>query len=94
MLIDDLREKLKELEPELETIKTFWKQSGNEEEFTRLHTISMQEHFWQNPDQATILKKLQRIRTQRDQYQSVLANQSELSELIELLQMMNKNFLN
>lgn len=84
MLIDDLREKLKELEPELETIKTFWKKSGNEEEFTRLHTISVQEHFWQNPDQATILKKLQRIRTQRDQYQSVVANQSELSELIEL----------
>ena len=60
MLADELREKLKKSDPDLETIENFWKQSGNEATFERLYAQSQDEHLWQNPQQATILKSLQK----------------------------------
>lgn len=86
MLFDELKEKLKNLEPDLTTIKAFWANSGNEAEFERLTTLSNQENFWQHPDQATILKSLQHIKQQREQYYEVLRNQQELDELLVLFE--------
>ena len=54
MLVDELKEKLKSIEPDLAVIKEYWNNSGSEAEFERLSAISNQENFWQNPKQAKI----------------------------------------
>lgn len=84
MLIDELQEQLKSIEPDLATITAFWQNSDIEKRFQELHEISNQENFWQNPKQTEILKELQRLRVLRDQYKLVQESHKELSELIEL----------
>ncbi|OQA34470.1 MAG: Peptide chain release factor 2 [Candidatus Dependentiae bacterium ADurb.Bin331] len=84
MLIDELREKLKALEPDLQTITAYWQQSNLENEFNRITNQTEQPDFWQHPDQAEILKNLQKIRTQRDLYHTITKSYKELSELIEM----------
>ena len=84
MLYDDLQEQLKSIDPDIATIKAYWNNAGLEQQFQELHTTSEQENFWQNPKQAEISKELQRVRVIRDQYQSIIKNEQELRELIEL----------
>ncbi len=84
MLIDDLREKLKSLEPDIQTIKNFWQNSKLEEQFSKLQDQSSQEDFWQDPNQAEILKELQAIKNQRAQFQSIINTQKEIPELLDL----------
>ena len=84
MLVDELREQLKSMSPDLEAITTYWKNSTIETDFQRLEAISLQETFWQNPDQAKISQELQRLREQRDAYNTIQSNYQELSELVEL----------
>ena len=86
MLAEELYEQLKAAEPDLATIKAFWKQSGNEEEFERLSSVSQEENFWQNQQHGLILKKLQHIRTLRDNYDYATNNYHELHELIKLFE--------
>ena len=86
MLIDELEEQLKNLEPDIKTIITFWGNSGLEKEFLNLQTQSEQVDFWQNPHQTELLKELQRIRLLHDQYLYITNMQKELPELIELFQ--------
>ena len=84
MLIDDLKEQLKNLEPDIQTIVPFWQNSKLEDRYQELGAQSSQEDFWQHPNQATILKELQRIRNQRDQYLHVTQTKQELGDLIDL----------
>lgn len=84
MLIDELEEQLKNLEPDIKTIVIFWNNSGLEHEFRTIENQSEQVDFWQNPHQADLLKELQRIRLLRDQYLYITNTQKELPELIDL----------
>lgn len=84
MLVDELREKLKAVEPNIATITTFWNNSNLEKTFQELSTQSTEEMFWQNPQQADILKELQRIRIQREQYLHIIQNYRDLHELVDL----------
>lgn len=84
MLVDDLKEKLKSVEPDLTVIKNYWANTNNESEFERLQAKSNQENFWQNPNQTEILKELQHIKAQRDHYLSIITSYQELLELIDL----------
>lgn len=84
MLIDDLRQKLKAIEPDIATIEAFWKNSGLENQYQDLHEQSIQEEFWKQPDQAQVLKKLQAVRLLQEQYQHITSAKKELNELIEL----------
>lgn len=84
MLVDELREKLKAVEPNIATITTFWNNSNLEKKFQELSTQSTEETFWQNPQQADILKELQRIRIQREQYLHIIQNYQDLHELVDL----------
>lgn len=84
MLIDELHEQLKAVEPNIATIKTFWNNSHIEQRFQELTAQSAQENFWQNPQQAEISKELQRIRVQRDQYLHITQAYADLNELIDL----------
>lgn len=84
MLFDDLQEQLKNLEPDIATIKEFWAQAQLEKKFQELKQESEQENFWQHPQQTEIAKELQRIRLQREQYLHIVNSFQELQELIEL----------
>lgn len=84
MLIDDIKQKLKDLSPAIATIKQFWQNNKCEEHFKKLEQQSQQEDFWQHPQQADISKKLQALRTQRDEYLHVINTFQELDELVEL----------
>src|SRR5262245_18837229 len=84
MLLDDLRDQLKQLEPDIAAIRTFWTNSGSEAEYTRLKGLTEQEEFWKDPKQVEISQALQRVRTQRESYQEVTQGYQELVELIEL----------
>lgn len=86
MLVEELREKLKNSEPDVATIKTFWGNSHLEEEYQKLFALSNEEHFWQNPNQTDILKKLQKIKTQREQYLAIIDTHAELIELLTLFE--------
>lgn len=86
MLFDELQEQLKHLEPDITTITTFWKQSGIEDRFQELERETTQENFWQNPKQTEMLKELQRIRLQREQYLHIINTYQEMPELIGLFQ--------
>jgi len=84
MLFDDLQEQLKTNEPDITTIKNYWKSAGLEERFTQLVSQSEAESFWQNSAQATLLKELQAIRTKREQYIYVTKTYTEALELLDL----------
>ncbi|HEV2601742.1 MAG TPA: peptide chain release factor 2 [Candidatus Babeliales bacterium] len=86
MLIDDLHEQIKALEPDVATITTYWQNSGLEKQFKDLENETTQESFWQHPHQTEILKELQRIRLQRDQYIQISTTYKELPELLDLFQ--------
>lgn len=84
MLYDELKEQLKTIAPEIDTIKAFWQSSHLEEQYQQLTERKNQETFWQDPQQAEILKDLSRVKNSRDQYQTIIKTYQELSELIEL----------
>lgn len=84
MLIDDLKEQLKHLEPAIVTITEFWQNSSLEGDFQRLTAISQEENFWQNPQQAQISKSLQHIRTKKELYDAIMYEKNELEELLTL----------
>lgn len=84
MLLDELREEIKSIEPDITTIESYWKTSGIEQEYEKLNEQANQEDFWKHPDQAEISKRLHTVRQQREQYLSVTRSYKELLELIEL----------
>lgn len=84
MLLDELRETIKAIEPDISTIEIYWKNSGLEEEYIKLSQEAHQEDFWKNPDQAEISKQLHAIEQKRDLHNSVTGSYKELLELIEL----------
>lgn len=86
MLVDELREKIKNTEPDIKVIQSYWENSGLEAEFQRLLSLSTQEEFWQNPQQAEILKELQRVRLLRDSYTEIMHSRTEFPELLDLFE--------
>jgi peptide chain release factor 2 len=84
MLVDELRDKIKSVEPDIQVIKTFWIHSPLEKEYERLKNITTEENFWQNPHQAELMKELQKVKTFREQYLSLMHTSTELPELIDL----------
>jgi len=84
MFIDELRDDLKKIKPDINTIKKFWGNSGKEELFERLSKISAEEDFWQNKEQTTILKQLQALKNLRNEYLEVIGSNKELEELIDI----------
>ena len=84
MLIDDLREKLKDLEPDISIITTYWNNSGNTALIEQLEEKSNDPNSWQDPKQADVLKELQGLKTLADQYFEVTKSCAEMDEMLEL----------
>lgn len=86
MLIDELREQLKQLEPDIETIKKYWAQSDKETQFQTLTEQTEAPDFWQHEHQASILKELQHIKQQKEEYLAVTNQFDEFHELLTLFE--------
>ncbi len=84
MLIDDLKELLKSIEPDIETIKKFWINSKIDEEYQQLQEQVNQEDFWKNKDQPKISQKFEQIKEQRESYYKLIKNFSDFSEFLDL----------
>ncbi len=84
MLLDDIKEILKSIEPDIITIKEFWRNAKLEDQFKSLEEKSKQENFWQDPKQTEVLKTLQGIRTLRDEYESIIKGYEEALEFADL----------
>ena len=84
MLIDDLREQLKNMAPDIQIIISFWSNAQLEKQFNELEATSQEEDFWKNPKQTEISKKLQHLRLLREQFIHITATYKDLSELIDL----------
>lgn len=84
MIIDQIKELLKQNELNIEIIKAYWSNSNIDEQLKELEEISGKENFWQNPNQTPILKELQRTKSISNDYHILIASKNELEELTEL----------
>ena len=86
VITDQLKEKLKNLEPHIKVIKDYWTSSNLEQQFQTLNKESHDVDFWQNPNSASILKALQKLKTTSSSYHSITKSLGELYELLDLFE--------
>lgn len=86
MIIDDLKQKIKDLEPHIAIIKNYWITAKLEEQFKQLENQSNQETFWQNSNKTEILQKLQLIKMKRENYTSIINSYEDIKDLIVLFE--------
>ncbi|MBT3827844.1 peptide chain release factor 2 [bacterium] len=86
MLIDDLREQLKDFDSDVQTIVSYWTKSDLAKRFEELEGISSKEDFWQHPDQTKITKELRGIRSVKEQYEHITSTFEQLPELLDLFE--------
>jgi len=86
ILIDQLFEKLKNLEPHIQVIQNYWNSAGLEKTLEELTKESEDPNFWQNPQSGKILKELQRIKKTVTSYLAIIKTYQELPELITLFE--------
>lgn len=84
MLFDDLQEQLKALSSDISIIQNYWQNSPLESKYAQLADETVKEDFWKNPQQASILKEFQHIKTQRENYLTIVRTNAELAELLEM----------
>jgi len=84
MIIDDLKQKIKDLEPNITIIKDYWTTANLESQFLTLQNTSNQEDFWLHPDKTAILQKLQHAKTQRDNYLEIVNGYDEIKDFVNL----------
>lgn len=84
MLFDELHEQLKNLLPDISIIENFWKNSPLEKRYQDLEQLTVQEDFWKNPQQADLLKELQRIKQMRENYLFISRSNKDISELLDM----------
>lgn len=84
MITDHLRELLKSLEPNIKIIKSFWESSNLNNELTTLEQKSIQEDFWKDPNQTTVLKKLQKVKNLTQEYHDIVNSYAEFKEMLDI----------
>ena len=84
MLIDELRLQLKESEPDLALITTFYKNTKIDDQFNELHAIVHGENFWQDPNQITLSKRYQYLKGLAEEFKSITSSYNDMSEILDL----------
>lgn len=84
MLSEELSEKLKSIEPEIDAIKTFWQKSQISQKYEELQKTINSESFWQNPNSTAILKENQKLKQLEEQYHQVINNYQDNKDILEL----------
>lgn len=86
MISDQLKETLKSVEPDIKIIKDYWSNTNLPKELNELETQSVQEDFWQHPNQTTILKKLQKLKLLNEEYKSITSSYQDLLDMLDLFE--------
>ena len=86
MIIDDLKQKIKENEPNIIIIKDYWHTAQLEKQFAQLEDLSNQETFWQHPEKTEILQKLQYLKNKREMYLSIINGYEEIKDFVTLFE--------
>jgi len=86
MIIDDLKQRLKDLEPNIIIIQNYWTAANFEQTFEELETQSNLELFWQHPDRIEISQKLQQLKNKREVYLSIVNSFEDMKDLLILFQ--------
>lgn len=86
ILVDQLFEKIKNLEPHITVIQDYWNSASLEKTLKNLINESEDPNFWQNPQSSKILKELQRIKKTVTIYTSIIKSYQDMPELINLFE--------
>ena len=86
ILIDQLFEKIKSLQPHIAVIESYWSQANIEEQIAKLTNQSQEATFWQNPSNGQILQELQKLKKTYNAYQAIVKSYQDLPELIALFE--------
>ena len=83
MIFDNLTEQLKELEPTITVIKTFWHNFNIEKQISDLESKTVVSD-WQNLQQIQLLKDLQALKNKQAHYTDLINQYQECFDLVEL----------
>ncbi|MCK4651142.1 peptide chain release factor 2 [Candidatus Babeliales bacterium] len=86
MLIDELREKLKNIEPDINSIKTFWSTNKFDQKFDDLEKQVNEPDFWKKENRTQILKEHQNLKDLKEKYDQTIKAVQENKELLELFE--------
>jgi peptide chain release factor 2 len=86
MLFDELQEKLKTIEPDLNAIITFYANAKIQDRFSKSEKLITDESFWQHPDQIKISKEHQKLKALVEEFTVITQGITENKELITLFQ--------
>ena len=84
MLIDTLKDKIKSIDPDILSIKSYWENNKIENQYQKLDKIINAENFWQNSNQIDISKEFQNLKNRRDEYLTIKKSYQECIEFLEL----------
>jgi peptide chain release factor 2 len=84
MLLDELQEQLKSIDPDLNAIKTFWHNKQYVKIFEELDKTINAENFWQQENRTETLKKHQQIKDLKETYEQIIKATKDNTELLEL----------
>lgn len=84
ILVDQLFEKLKNIQPHIKVIQDYWEKGTIEHDLNKLAQESIDPEFWKNPSSSTILKELQRLKNIHQAYIHIIRANQELHELLQL----------
>ncbi len=84
MLLDDLRERIKQVHPDIEAIQAYWKAAGLETKFQELEARTHEEDFWKATDHIEVSKRHQALKSIYDAYHDIITRYHDSIELIEL----------
>ena len=83
MLLDELREQLKNRQDDITAIRSFWHNAKLAEKFAELDAQVNAEDFWKNPQRDPILVQHRKLRILVEEYHIVDKQYADLSELVE-----------
>ena len=84
MIIDQLKESLKNITPDIETIKDYWLKSKMSEQLSTIEAKTINEDFWQDKNRPKILKELQRLKLLNEEYSEIINSFDDLNEMTNL----------
>ncbi len=84
ILVDQLFEKIKNLEPHITVIQNYWNSANLEKSLKDLSEETEDPSFWQNQQSGKILKELQKIKKTVTAYNSIIKTYQDMPELISL----------
>lgn len=84
MLIDELREQLKSVEPDITALTQYWKQENIDGKFKTLDEQINHEEFWKHPQRDQLAAEHRSLRQLIEEYSLVTKQFQDERELIEL----------